>query len=431
MAKLSEHRAGFIVDGVPDTPHLAAVLHAGPDGVQLELPLLESVTDDHIKWFQDPTTIPDHLQFIDVHGSTSLSGFGSRNSSRDLVRGTWLGTVDVSYLVRTGQRQPDYSAIHGLSSEIAGLPIWLEPDVFSTATETDDGGRLQAATFRVESRPNVVIPGVDELLLSPHWHTEHDYANGSHTMHETVRIETRFDDPRAWTDHLRMHRSIQDLLALAFWHPTDLIVHSALRIDDPITTMDGTEWGEQWQPAIAPHTGRRSKSSPDRPLPKDARPLFYFDDIGADGLATWMREYEELGQAMWVLSSSLFRGGGTVEVQLLQVGTALEALGRVVALKSGRLVEGQRDASFQFQTALIEVGKDTDCSLDKILAGLPDIEAWAKAFNAAYKGVKHADNPLPDPTVAYLHGEQGALLARLWLARHLGADRAKLESRLH
>ncbi len=431
MPEPPAHRPGFVVDGVPDTPHLAAVLHAGPEGIQLEVPLLEGVTDDHIKWFKDPTTIPDHLQFIDMHGSTSLSGFRSRSSSRDLLRGTWLGTVEVSYFAMTGHRQPDYSEIHGLSSEIAGLPTWLEPDVFSDDTETDDAGRLQAATFRVESRPDVTVPGVAGLLLSPHWHTEHDYANGSHTMRETVRVETRFEEPLPWTEHLRVHRSIQDLIALAFWHPTNLVVHSALRVDDPATTLDGTEWGEQWQTAIAPHSGRRSKSSPVRPLTKNARPLFYFDDIGADGVATWMREYDALGQAMWVLSSSLFRGGGTVEVQLLQVGTALEALGREVALRSGRLEEGKFDKTFQFETALIEVGEDTDCSLDKVLAGLTDIEAWAKAFNTTYKGVKHADNALPNPNEAYLRGEQGALLARLWLARHLGADRSQLESRLH
>ena len=134
---------------------------------------------------------------------------------------------------------------------------------------------------------------------------------------------------------------------------------------------------------------------------------------------------------MWVLSASLFRGGGTVEVQLLQVGTALEALGREVALRSGRLQVGKFDKTFHFETALVEVGNDTDCSLTKVLAGLPDIDAWAKAFNTAYKGVKHADKPLPDPKEAYFRADQGAWLARLWLARHLGTDRATLESRVH
>lgn len=430
MAKLPDPRVGFIVDGVSGTPYLAAVLHAGADGILLEIPLFKGVTDDHIGWFEDPSTIPDSLQFIDVHGSTSLSGFRSRNSSQNLSRGGGLGTIEVSYLAMTGVQQPDYSSLHGLSSEIVGLPTWLSPGVFTCETELDGAARLKATTFRVQSRPDVAIPGVPCVLLSPHWNTEHDYANGSHTMRETVRVETHFEVAGSWAQHLRLHRAIQDLIALAFWHPTGLVVQNALRIDDPITTMDGKEWGEEWKTAMAPLSGRRSKGSPDRPLPKGNRPLFYFDDIGAGGVAKWMSEYDVLGQAMWVLSASLFRGGGTVEVQLLQVGTALEALGREIALRSGRLVTGQFDKTFHFETALVEVGNDTDCSLAKILAGLQGIEDWAKAFNAAYKGVKHADNALPNPEEAYLRSEQGALLARIWLARHLGADRSQLESRM-
>lgn len=431
MTKPPSRRAGFVIDGVPNTPHLAAVLHADPDGIRLEIPLLKGVTDDHMKWFEDPTAIPNTLWFVDTHGSTCLSGFGSRTLVRNLSRGTGLGTLDVSYFAMTGERRPNYSEINGLSSELVGLPKWLEPNVFSHETNTDESGRLQAATFRVQSRPKVTIPGATGLLLSPHWHTDHDYANRRHAMSETVRVDTRYEEPRSWSEHLRVHRAIQDLIALAFWHPVELVVHSAFRSDDPITTLDGAEWGEEWRTSIAPFSGRRSKGSPTRPLPKNARPLFYFNDIGADGVATWISEYKALGQAMWVLSSSLFRGGGTVEVQLLQVGTALEALGREIALRSGRLKEGTDDRSFHFQTALIEVGNDTDCSLDKVLDGLTDIKAWASAFNAAYKGVKHADNALPDPNEAHLRGEQGALLARLWLARHLGADRSRLESRLN
>jgi hypothetical protein len=57
--------------------------------------------------------------------------------------------------------------------------------------------------------------------------------------------------------------------------------------------------------------------------------------------------------------------------------------------------------------------------------------AWATAFNRAYLGVKHADNPQPNVDDAYNRAREGALLARLWLARHLGVDRVELESRAH
>lgn len=192
--------------------------------------------------------------------------------------------------------------------------------------------------------------------------------------------------------------------------------------------MDDTDHGATWRTAVVPAAGRGPKSSTLRPLATNRPPLFTFADIGIDGLERWFAEYEHLGQAMWVLAASLFRTGGTVEVQLLQVGTALEALGYELAVRSGQVIRGKSHRSTLVQ-ALTLVCTSTDCNIDQVLAGAT-VDEWAVEFNRAYKGVKHADNPLPDPNDARTRSEQGALLARLWLARNLGVDRAHLEARL-
>jgi hypothetical protein len=54
---------------------------------------------------------------------------------------------------------------------------------------------------------------------------------------------------------------------------------------------------------------------------------------------------------------------------------------------------------------------------------------WAAAFNKAYIGVKHADKPSPGGQDVYDRASEGVLLARLWLARHLGVQREVLENR--
>jgi len=420
-------RIGFLADGDEATPHLAGMLRVEDGQTLIEIPLAEGATGPFAKWFRD-WAAPTSLIFQDGYGAASLSGLRARThaSSGHAVD---RGVLEVGQLVQCGVRAPDFSEVHGVRSEIAGLPRWMEPRVFRLETRTDNDGRIQGATFAVDVVPATAIPGVPGLLLSPSFRTSHEWADGMHSMRETTQVETRFANPRPWAEHIRLHRTLQDLVSLAFWQACDLAIQQAKRDDDPEVTLDDEDHDVQWRAAVVPSAGRGPNSSLLRPLATNRRPLFTFADIGATGVERWYREYGELGQAMWVLAASLFRSGSTIEVQLLQVGVALEALGYELAARSGRVTRGAKDNSFTFETALRTICDSTDCSLDRVLDG-DTAEQWATAFNAAYKGVKHADNPLPDPAEAHQRSEQGALLARLWLARHLGAKRDELEKRI-
>lgn len=421
---------GYIFDGDPATPHLPAMLTVEPDSAKLELPLIAGSTDFFDRWFTDDGSLPEILMFSNANECFSLSDLSKKRHGHTWPGGLGVGILEVGQIVRAGFNALNYSEINGLQTEIAGSPWWIEPKVFKYEHHADPEGRITGLDFQVTSTPAIPIPGVPGLELAPSFESDHDWAEGRHQMREFVVVKTAFDTPTGWHTHHRLHRALQDLVSLSFWHPCNLALHRVLRYDDPERSIDGTSHGAVWRPAWGSGFGRRRKGQPIREFASIRKPpLFGFTDIGQEGLARWYREYDELGQAMWVLSASLFGEGGTVEVRLLQVGTALEALGYELAVRQGRLSAGKRDMSFTFAKALELVVMSTDCDLDKVLKG-ESPASWAQLFNQSYKGVKHADNPLPGAIEAYHRAEEGALLARLWLALHLGTDRDVLAQRL-
>lgn len=428
MYQFKGSHVGYIFDGNDSTPHIAAMLTVEFDSITLEVPLLADLTAPYDAWFTEGPP-PEHLIFRNAEESFSLSGLSVRRHKRNWGFGHGVGILEADRIVRSGLNDARYTAINGLQSEIVGLPWWIAPDVFTYKHHTDAEGRITGADFHLTSTPAIQIPGVPGLTLTPTFDFDHDWANGRHEMFEFVVVQTEFESLTGWHIHHRLQRALQDLVSISFWHPCNLSVKRVLHADDPERTIDGTSHGTTWRRATVSGFGRRAKGQRVRTIAKNKdRPLFAFADIGIEGVAKWYREYDELGQAMWILSASLFREGGTVEVRLLQVGTALEALGYELAIRGGRLTKGKRDPSFTFAKALELVVKSTDCNLNKVLKGQSPAD-WAQLFNSSYKGVKHADNPLPDGSDAYHRAEEGALLARLWLALHLGVPKDQLAER--
>lgn len=407
---------GHIIDGNADTPHTAALLTASEDQILLELSILEGVNEEYRIWQSNP---PEQVHFFNADRRFALYGIQCIGSRDQLVSRLMRLTCEVNVLVES---RADCTLLHGLSSDLQGLPGWASIGMFSFELEKDNSGQQVSLTYKMTNRPNISITGVEGLSIAPHYGGTVSASSGQYNMSESVRIESRFNEPQQWHVHTRIHRAMQDLVSLAYWFPCNQTAVQSLRDEDKVVTPNGMKLADGWKRIIVPDFGRRGRSSPIRRLGADSEPLFNFSDIGVEGVAKWFDEYDDLGKSMWILSTSLFREGGTVEVRLFQVAMALEALGY-------HLATSNRQRSANFEPTLMRVVQNTDCSLEKVLKGSTAAE-WAAAFNRAYLGVKHADNDLPPGLDAHERAEEGALLARLWLARHLGVERDKLEQRL-
>lgn len=420
-------RIGWLF-GESKTPAQAAMLRVDNERTTLEIPMVDGLSNIAMGWFVTEQ-LPESVVYVDPRGTTALSGLHIKKYSELSSTPIRHGVLDAASLVECRGNHVDFTNIHGMRTELAGLSKWMQPKVFEYQRESDSQGRLKSVSFHVKDVQPTQIEGVPNLRLAPHFSVSHDFANGVHSMSETMQIETLFSTPRPWKEHVRIHRTLQDLIALCFWYPCELAVKTVTRNEDQLLPVDDTGYVQVWNHARMPTAGRGRRTTTLDPLPSDLFPLFTFHDIGTQGLSRWYQQYDKLGQAMWVLAASLYHKGATVEVQLLQVGTALEALGYEIAARTGRVKEGKRDFSFTYIEAVRLICEETDCSLSELLND-EDPEDWAASFNTVYKGVKHADNRLPDPDEALIKAWQGALLVRVWLARELGVARDRLEERI-
>jgi hypothetical protein len=145
MKELDGTYVGFILDGTDDTPDQAVMLTIGFDSIVIEMPLVDGATDVYEKaWFKD-RTIPEELVFKNQDESFSLLHLRLSHSSASIGRGYGVGRLEAGGLVVTGSRTPSYQNIHGLQSELAGLPAWIAPDVFSSEVVPDEDGRTSRA----------------------------------------------------------------------------------------------------------------------------------------------------------------------------------------------------------------------------------------------------------------------------------------------
>lgn len=124
--------------------------------------------------------------------------------------------------------------------------------------------------------------------------------------------------------------------------------------------------------------------------------------------------------------SALFDRALPVESRLLQVAVALEALGYAIAKRANpdEKVAGNYEAGLK--RIFGALGYEPSQVVGEFGAG----DSWCRAFNKAYKGVKHADNPLTDAHAAWERGREGLMLVRCWLAAELGVPEELVTKRL-
>lgn len=420
MSELLGHYLGFIFDQSDGTPHHTGALIVEPASIALEVPLLASVTDAYDAWFTKGE-LPTELFFRNHQHGFYVTGLQVKQQTVNFPSGHGIGRASADRIVKTSGASTNFLQVNGVRSELDGLPAWVGGDTgieLSFESHPDNKSWQRSVAFKGAEQAPLAVPGIRGLSFAKHFNFTANRANQLYTMSHTVNLETMFTEPGDWVSHTPIHQAIQDLVSLAYWHPCDL---RAVDVHHQDETMSDRP---VWRPMFTPSFGRRAVGQSLPPLPGGARPLFTYEDIKERGLELWWTTYKKLQKAMQALSASLFRAGGTVEVQLLQVATALEHLGFFLATSAT-----QQKANFE--PTVQRVIDSTDCgpSLErKVLKGRTS-KQWAADFNKAYKGVKHADNQLPDGLTSYNCADEGAWLARLWLARFLGTESAVIDRR--
>ncbi|BCW60315.1 hypothetical protein StoSoilB20_36620 [Arthrobacter sp. StoSoilB20] len=193
---------------------------------------------------------------------------------------------------------------------------------------------------------------------------------------------------------------------------------SVARTEDSIEgRTPESERQQWWRKAIDSRAPARKEES------RRFEHLILWDELGAEGLARWIKLRDEFARAVDPAVSSLYLDGVTIGVELTQVAIGLEALGFLLFIRKDGLPESQAKY-VSYQQRLDRIVKEVPGLLPFVDAG------WSKRMADTYNALKHANRQLPQTVDIANCWREGVLLFRVWIAVELGADPEKLRERI-
>ena len=428
--EMGTRRVGDFIDFDPDTPEVKVILERSEHGISITLPWSEPGSP-YAGWFvgdgfmqpsvlegEEPAErkpVPKRVLFHDSHGPILLTGCRAKGFHANFW-GPGSGTLWSRVAILGVDHDVEYDKPHGLKTEISGLREWLGVTSWNETYTWPDGP--VAASFSSVVADKFEIGDVDGIALSfvPGWAVVPESGRDARTLKDLMRCTTRSTDPRSWRDHYAKHRAICDLLVLSRWWNESCVEVLAYREDDPLTTMDGKEHGEQWRNVVV------SDDTPTAP-PSGYRPhIIRFADLQVGGIKAWIALHDEFSRALdpVITCINLKEAGG--HTRLAHTGPGLEALGYLLMIRDSVAEKDAAHASLRAR-------------LERILADLGDSlpfegADWVDSFVEVYNGIKHANRAEPDMVDVLNAWQRGVLVVRAWVAAGLGVPLDELKTRL-
>lgn len=314
--------------------------------------------------------------------------------------------------ISTGARGIDYSSVHGMSSTVDGLATWTGRVPVTQKVAFDDSSkRIDELTITAKNLDPLPLGGPLNLELTTSYTHSPYPKGGAYQISTALEVRTRNREAVDWGVHAQEHRMIQDLMCLAYGRPCLSHIGAVMREDDQ--ELEPRDERRFWREAYEPGFGRSARGVVG--LTDNDKPLFYFDDTDPAKVTAWLTGYALWSRPTWIAVTPLFHADLPVESRLLHVAVALESLGAAIAERDGK------KAPKTFEGLLKLVCNSLGFAPEKIV-GKPSTAEWCREFNRTYKGVKHADNLLPDPLDAFQRAQEGLTLIRCWLGVELGVS---------
>lgn len=422
---VGDRRYGNIIDGDPDTPLLSATLVRTEMGVSFSMTFNHEETPEYRRWFtadelltadglaeSKPVGPPSELMFEDSHGRIALLGCRAANWHTNFHTG--YGTIEAKAAV-VGAPSVAYARITGLQSEISGLRSWVGITSTKSKAETAPGTNKLRQTFILEAPDPIRIPA-SGLSLAPNY--AYSQKQGAVSVQDTMLLVHRTDHDEPWHVHREAQEAVRDLLAISRWRAETVTPAFACCPDDLQT--DATD-----QLTTRPRWRQVVYADARLPMEESTRieHLIWWNELGPEGLAQWIKLREDFGRAVDPAVSSIYLKNSIIEVQLTQIAIGLEALGFLIAMRDDGFTEAQAN-DLSFKQRLIRIAQD----VPGVLPFAND--AWAQTMASAYNSLKHVNRPTQRLPIVASSWRQGTLLFRAWIAAELGLDHGLITSRL-
>ena len=414
-------RVGNLIDFNPNTPKVEVVLKHSEHGIEITVPwsdwnspyALWFLPNHNVPRFPVNFSFPKRVLFQDHKGSVLLVGCRP-GPFRSIPNGMGSGTLFARAAIIGVDKDVGFDRPQGLQVDVSGLRAWLGKTAW--VQEGPAGG--SDVILRTQKVPEITIGTYDDMQLSLRFGQKIECRDrGDRIVLSTyARCVSRSNEGKKWEGHLKLPRAVRDLLALSQWCNESFAEVYVLHSDAPRSAVSGKKIGEGWRKVVVP-ASLQSTSVKD-----DLQHLIRFEDLGPEGLLSWIRLRDEFARALDPVISSLRLREGTPHTLLAHTGPGFEALGYLLMCRDG--VKKENAARTAFRERLKRILQDLgDC--------LPfDSDAWSESAPVYYNSIKHV-NREECADIDILHTwRESILVARAWVAVELGVSKDELKQRL-
>ncbi|MFJ8605133.1 hypothetical protein ACIREM_41795 [Streptomyces shenzhenensis] len=422
--EFGESITGMLIDGMDDTPYVAATLNLDEDnGAQVEVPYIDipgtSQFDATAQWF-DSERPPNNLLLTSLDGDISLFDCRYSGHTVNYPRGIGLGKIRPSHLVLHG-RDGDFHEplkVKEVRSRIDGLIEWTRFGAIKQSTHTDDENLVKKVTIEVASLNEVSWRQKSAIMrLGSDWNL--DPARNSVTVNENVSLTSSFSEAQPVDVHLTEHRKVAALLSFIFGCAIHFRRHD---VRDPQFTgkmLDGRVVEQPFYQLISRSTVKEH-TKPKPPRGRMIRPLGNFKTLDPNGLEEWAKKYDNWGRFIHPAVSALNRPGAILENLVVNAAMSMEAAGSLIGQVSGESAThnrgGKPTTATHMYRCLAKSGWDWS-SICTSTIGL------ARAIASNYNTIKHFNRgQFPDLTETYLVSSLTALTVRMLAIRVARSD---------
>lgn len=367
--------------------------------------------------------VPNNMYFIDDRGPVLLADCRiSGGRERTFSLGGVLQKVSVGAAIFSS-RAYNTNSFNGYRTEIENLSQWFQMNTIKTrpvCEEVDGAYRVKSVETKASSAGEILIDESRGLKFKSDF-TVVPNSSSTKVVYESHDVlESYRDETIPFIKGMKEHDAIRDLLMISSWS-----VHRFVSIEVSRDNDRGNFNAIAWRNVISERWETTKNIDIDN---KDF--IFTYNDIESNGVRKWLEISEKYPRALNPILSTIRWDSGTIENELFNLCSGVEALGRYIYQESPDKSLGGRGGKIYLHNALQNiinqipkgvlpyVKKFENSRNGKVVNSLPE---WADKINNSYNSVKHYG----DEEINYENVFESIDLLRIiivsWVGIQLGA----------
>lgn len=375
--------------------------------------------------------VPNNMYFIDDRGPVLLADCRiSGGRERMFSLGGVLQKVSVGAAIFSS-RKHNTNCFNGYRTEIENLSQWFQMSTLKTRPtykNIDGLPRVNSVETKAVSAGEILLDEASGMKFKSNF-TVIPNNSSTRVVYESHDVlESYRDETIPFIKGMKEHDAIRDLLMISSWSVHQFVSIAVSRDNDR-----GDLGAIAWRNVISERWETTKNIDIDN---KDF--IFTYNDIEPDGVRKWLEISEKYPRALNPILSTIRWESGTVENELFNLCSGVEALGRYIARDDpeksfedgGRayLQDALQNIINQIPKGILPYVKKGEGDREgKVVYFLPE---WADKINNSYNSVKHYGDEEINYDDVLKSIEMLKIIIISWVGTQLGANPKTLRNRL-